>query len=93
MSVNTIPVSARNAPWQAITTANGSYTLPQYAYIPHPDLQQLARGTVLAPSFMGASQAVFALVPNIAQRAYPTPSTPGAFAIRQASFKAGPSAT
>ena len=33
------------------TVPNGSYTLPRYAFIPHPMLQQLSSGRVGSPGF------------------------------------------
>lgn len=69
------PVSARTAPYDPRVTANGSYTLPQYAYIPNPQLQQLATGMVAAPGAFVAS-AAFAAPPGINSRPYPTPSLP-----------------
>lgn len=75
MPLITTAVSARNQPYDARTTANGSYTLPQYAFIPHPQLQQLSSGMVASPGAFVAS-AAFAAPPGINGRPYPTPSLP-----------------
>jgi hypothetical protein len=88
MTINTIPVSARNAPYSPVTTTNGSYTLPQYAFIPHPILQQLSNGMVLAPTLGGISTADFASVLATQQRPYPVPDVPSIYGIRVAVYKA-----
>jgi hypothetical protein len=88
MSINTVPTSRRSLPTQVQSTANGNYTLPQYAYIPDPALQQLATGQVLSPTPGGAPAAQFAAVLPAMSRPYPTPMLRGAFAIRQAQFRA-----
>jgi hypothetical protein len=88
MSVNTMPVTRRFMPMQMQATANGSYTLPQYAYIPDPTLAQVGQGCILGPTPGGASATQFAGVINAIGRPYPTPVLTGAFSIRQANFKA-----
>lgn len=89
MSINTIPISQRNAPYSPKITANGSYTLPQYAFIPHPDLQQLSSGMVLAPT-PGMQSAFFALPSAIAARAMPQANTPSVYGIRAIYYKQSP---
>lgn len=89
MSINTIPISGRTAPYSPQITANGSYTLPQYAFIPHPDLQQLSSGKVLAPT-PGMQSAFFALPAGIAARAMPQASTPSVYGIRAIYYKQSP---
>lgn len=89
MSINTIPISQRNAPYSPQITANGSFTLPQYAFIPHPDLQQLSSGRVLAPT-PGMQSAFFALPAGIAARAMPQANTPSVYGIRAIYYKQSP---
>jgi len=89
MSINTVPISARNAPYSPQITANGSYTLPQYAFIPHPDLHQLASGTVLAPT-PGMISAFFSLPNSIAARAMPTSDNRGVYGVRSIYYKSSP---
>jgi hypothetical protein len=88
MSINGIPVSSKSAPYSPTITANGSYTLPQYAFIPHPILQQMSSGLVLAPTLGGMQTADFTALQGVAQRPYPTPNVPGVYGIRSATFKA-----
>ena len=89
MSINTVPISARTAPYNPQVTANGSYTLPQYAFIPHPDLQQLSSGTVKAPT-PGMPTAFFVLPQQIAARAMPQADNRGVYGIRSIYYKSGP---
>lgn len=90
MSVNGLPVSSKTAPYSPQITANGSYTLPQYAFIPHPILQQLSSGQVLAPTLGGMATADFAALQGIAQRPYPVPNVPSVYGIRMAVTKTRP---
>lgn len=89
MSVNTIPISARNAPYDPKVTANGSFTMPQFAFIPHPALQQLSSGTVMAPT-PGMQSAFFALPGPIAARAMPQADNRGVYGIRAIYYKSVP---
>lgn len=89
MSINTVQVAARTHPWDGRTAANGSYTLPQYAFIPHPDLQQLSSGFVSGPLPYGFSAADFAAIPGISSRPYPTPDIP-VYGIRVINQKVSP---
>lgn len=85
MAINTIPISARTIGLDPRVTANGSYTLPQYAFIPHPDLQPMSRGMIPNPGIPSQS-AQFMAVPGIQQRPYPTPQVP-VYGIRQVQLK------
>lgn len=89
MSINVVQVSSRTAPYSPQITASGGFTLPQYAFIPHPDLQQLSSGTVLAPT-PGAISAFFALPAQIARRAMPVSDNRGVYGIRSIYYKATP---
>jgi hypothetical protein len=89
MSVNTVQVSARNAPLNGGITAAGGYTLPQHAFIPHSSLQQLATGSVGNPAG-GIQSASFAIPQGIAARPYPVPIQSGAFGIRAVTIKSSP---
>lgn len=90
MSINSVPISARNAPYSPAITAGGGYTLPQYAFIPSPVLQQLQSGRVTAPSLGGEQTGSYIAGTAIASRPYPIPSANGAWAIRQATVKTLP---
>lgn len=89
MAINTVAISSRTLPFDRQTTANGSYTLPRYAFIPHPALQQLASGQVGAPLPIGFPAASFAAPPSL-QRAYPVPDLAGVFGFRQMQVKTSP---
>lgn len=89
MSINTVPIAARNAPYNPQVTANGSFTLPQFAFIPHPDLQQLSSGTVRAPT-PGMISAFFALPQQIAARKMPVADNRGVYGIRSIYYKSTP---
>jgi hypothetical protein len=88
MSLNGIPISRRTVAMDMTITANGSYTLPRYAFIPHPALQQLSSGMVQGPN-PGIQSADFATVPGIAMRPYPVPSMAG-YGIRSVQLKQSP---
>lgn len=88
MTLNVIPISRRTSPMDMTVTANGSYTLPRYAFIPHPALQQLSSGMVMGPT-SGIQSADFATVPGISQRPYPVPILSG-YGIRSVSIKQSP---
>lgn len=89
MGLNTIPISARTSPYEPRVTANGSYTLPQYAFIPHPALQQLSSGMVLAPT-PGMISAFFSLPRGIASRTMPVADTPSVYGMRAIYYKSTP---
>lgn len=89
MGINSIPVSRRSLPYSQGITAGGGYTLPQYAFIPHPSLQALASGFVPGPSGAGIS-ANFVLPAQFASRPYPVPMMDGVYAMRQVQVKASP---
>lgn len=89
MSVNGYQVAGRTHPYDPSITANGSYTLPQYAFIPHPALQQLSRGIVQGPMPMGVQSAAFAAPPGLALRALPGPQVP-VYGIRVLNYKTSP---
>ena len=57
-------------------TANGSFTLPRYTFIPHPSSRPLASGSIPWPSNGGVSAQFTAS--GLAQRPYPTPDFAGA---------------
>lgn len=86
-SVNPIPIGARTFALDQRISANGSYTLPQYAFIPHPSLQQLSSGSVDGPMAPMIS-ASFTAPPSL-QRAYPVPDQT-AYGIRSMHIKASP---
>jgi hypothetical protein len=88
MSANTIQIAARNMGMDPRITANGSYTLPQYAFIPHPALQQLSSGFVSGPMAPQQS-AAFAVVPGMAGRALPT-AMGSVYGIRSLQYKSSP---
>jgi hypothetical protein len=88
MSVNALPIGARTIGLDPRITANGSYTLPQYAFIPHPSLQQLSSGMVGAPQ-PGIISAGFAAPIGIDSRAYPTPIG-AVYGIRALNYKQSP---
>lgn len=90
MGINTIPISNRTLPTDGSVTANGSYTLPKYAFIPHPALQQIATGRVNDPTPSGIPTAAFA-APWQTNRPYPIPLTPNVYGIRLAQVKQSPS--
>jgi hypothetical protein len=88
MSANTIQIAARTAGMDPRITANGSYTLPQYAFIPHPALQQLSSGFVSGP--MAPQQSAgFAVVPGVSARPLPT-SMGAVYGIRSLQYKSSP---
>ena len=89
MSVNTVQISQRQVPFNLRTTANGSYTLPQYVFMPHPSLQQLSGNIVLAPSLNGPPPATFA-APYQTQRPYPVADLPSIYGIRTLNVKSSP---
>lgn len=70
-------------------TATGGYTLPRYAFIPHPALQQLAYGRVMEPAPIGVPSASF-VAPAPLQRPYPTPDTPAVYGVRSYQVKSSP---
>lgn len=84
MGVNTVPISSRTLPLDGQTTANGSYTLPRYAFIPHASLQQLSGAFVASPTPGGAAIGATFAAPYQLQRPYPTPSTPNVYGTRAA---------
>ena len=88
MGINTIPISGRTAAYDPATTANGSYTLPRYAFIPNAALQQLAGPIVLSPGSTMGGQSQF-VAPPILQRPYPAPAITGVYGIRQYNLKSG----
>lgn len=91
MSLNNVPVSGRTAPYDKRLTANGSYTLPQYAFIPHASLQLLAGPIVPGPAIGNdLATAGFAAPPNLNARPYPTGNRPGVYGIRSIQVKASP---
>lgn len=81
MPVNTIQVSRRTMPFDSRIDANGSYTLPQYAFIPHPALQQLSSGMVQSPG-AGGQSAGFVQPVAISQRPYPVSPMAATWGIR-----------
>lgn len=89
MPLNTIPISQRTLPYDPRINANGSYTLPQYAFIPHPNLQQLSSGVVLDPGTIAGAPAAFA-APMQLQRAYPVPVGPAIYGLRATQVKVSP---
>ena len=89
MSVNSIPVSARSAPMDARTLANGSYTLPAYAYIPHASLNQISTGHIGTP--MPGMPAQFRAVPGPGTLpSFPRAQLTGVYGVRQAQIKTSP---
>lgn len=89
MGINSVPISNRTLPFNQGITAGGGYTLPQYAFIPHPSLQQISTGVVGNPS--GATiSANFVLPTQFASRPYPVPQMDGVYAMRQVQVKATP---
>ena len=89
MAINTFPISRRTLPGDPRIDANGSYTLPQYAFIPHPALQQLATGNVPGPLPNGFPTANFAAPPGIQRRYYPTAQVP-IYGVRVVNYKSSP---
>lgn len=89
MTINSVPISRRSLPYSQGITAGGGYTLPQYAFIPHPSLKVLATGQVPSPSGAGIS-ANFVLPTQFASRPYPVPQMDGVYAIRQSIVKTSP---
>lgn len=89
MSLNSVPISRRTLPYNQGITAGGGYTLPQYAFIPHPSLQQVSSGFVQAPSGAAIS-ANFVLPAQTASRPYPVPQMDGVYAMRQVQVKGSP---
>jgi hypothetical protein len=88
-SINAVPVSARSMPMDARTGANGSYTLPSYAYIPHPALTQISTGHVGTP--LPGAPAQFRAVPGPSfHQQFPTATLTGVYGIRQANVKTSP---
>ena len=71
MSLNTVQVSARTIPGSAQVTASGGYTLPQYAFFPHPALQVISSGMIPSPG-AAMTAAAFTATPG-SQRPYPIP--------------------
>ncbi len=53
MALNPISNTGRTAPMNPQVEANGSYTLPQHVFIPHPSLQQISSGKVNSPPATG----------------------------------------
>lgn len=89
MAVNVVPVSARSAPIDTRTLANGSYTLPAYAYIPHAALSQIGTGHVGTP--VGNEPALFRAVPGQSYNAnFPTAQLTGVFGTRLFNVKTSP---
>jgi hypothetical protein len=90
MSLNSLPVSRRTLPTNTAITANGSYTLPQYAFVPNAGVRPIASGFVPNPSTPGIS-ANFVLPGNIASRPYPVPVAPGSvYGVRAVVLKQSP---
>jgi hypothetical protein len=89
MTVNAFQISARTAGLDPRITANGSYTLPQYAFIPHSSLQHMATGAIAGPMPAGISSADFAAPAGIQQRPYPTPHVP-LYGVRSLHYKSSP---
>jgi hypothetical protein len=92
MAVNVIPISGRNKPLNAVVDANGSYTLPQHVFVPHPVLQQISSGHIASPSSYGVTASGLANNPNIYGRPYPGPNLPGVHGIRMVNAKVSPGA-
>ncbi len=90
MTVNTIQISARTHPYDSRVDANGSYTLPQYAFIPHPSLQAVS-GTFIPGPVPAIVSAAFTAPSALAGRAMPA-STGPAFVTRTISYKTSPKA-
>lgn len=89
MGINSIPISHRTLPYSQGITAGGGYTLPQFAFIPHPSLQQLSSGMVNGPSGAAIS-ANFVLPTQFASRPYPTADMGAVYAMRQVIVKRSP---
>ena len=87
MSINTVPISSRNAGMDVQITANGSYTLPKYAFIPHPALHQLAGPRVNAPTDQTIPTAAFAAPASLARN---LPTVAPVYAIRSIHLKRTP---
>lgn len=85
MSINALPISRRTVSSDGMITSNGSYTLPRFAFIPHPSLQQLSTGTVQMPTPGG--QSAFFAAPGNLQRPYPSPYMPAAYGVRHVQMK------
>lgn len=85
MSANVIPVGARSAPFDAQITANGSYTLPKYAFIPNSQLRAISTGSVPAPSQGGPGGSL--VLPSTTRRPYPVPVVGNIYGVRQAVIK------
>lgn len=89
MAINGIPISRRTLPFDPQTTANGSFTLPRFAFIPSPALQQLSGVVVMAPTLGGLTPSAFAAPPQL-NRPYPVPVSGGIYGIRMANTKTSP---
>lgn len=89
MSMNAVVATHRWVGTSNAITANGSYTLPRYAFIPHPSTQPLSTGFVGDPSGMVIS-ATFSSLTAATQRPYPVPVTPSLYGIRSVQVKSSP---
>jgi hypothetical protein len=49
MAINGIAITGRNVPFDKRINANGSYTLPQFGFVPHPGTRPLGMGHVGDP--------------------------------------------
>jgi hypothetical protein len=71
MSINVVPIANRSMGLDPQITANGSYTLPKYAFVPHASLHQLSGARVEAPTDQSVASATFAAPWQLA-RDFPT---------------------
>lgn len=89
MSMNAVVSTNRWVGTSNAITANGSYTLPKFAFIPHPSTQLLSTGMVGNPAG-GIVSANFANLTATSQRPYPVPVTPSLYGIRSVQIKSSP---
>lgn len=91
MGINTVQTGSRTVSYDMHTTANGSYTLPKYAFIPHASLQQLSGPIVNSPSYgSGVVGADYAAMPAGGMHPYPIPAMPSVYGIRVVNTKMSP---
>lgn len=90
MAINSIAVSARSLPFNGSIEANGSYTLPQHAFIPNRALQPFANGGMVAGPALPQISGTFAQPEQLASRPYPSVALPALYGIRSVQLKQSP---
>lgn len=87
MPLNVIPIARRSTDFDQQVTANGSYTLPKYLFVPDPALRSIGGGYVPAPGGTGSPGVSQIIGPTQFARPYPTPDMGPVWGLRSITVK------